>query len=410
MLKWDEMHPIGDIIEDQGLPVFIRRQTFNIDFAVLITHVEHGKAYGEGYKMAEPTGHEYSYALSQVAFMCDLADLLEARDFILQLMKPNLPYHLPSRAKGQYHSIHSEKLPQYIPGETVLKVKRNGEWVNAVFTGFEEKNGITRVYTYYDGTEKFCRLDGGNIDGSVPQQKWTDQTKRDIEEVKGWSTSLSEIVHYLTDVRGVRYLIHFTPADNLVSIIENGIVSRTYFDDSDDFVVTDKTRIDNHLECSCFSLSFPNYQMFYKKRNDCENDFAVLAVDIQALCDSIVDHVYFLPVNAAYKELRHNITDYTQLQDARNMFADELFYMGKGYQRFDMMIPDQYTTCPQAEIMVDSIIPPKYIREIHFENKQVCFRWATKIDHIPEGATVYYGDKYFARRRDYKAWQQKGIE
>jgi hypothetical protein len=99
--------------------------------------------------------------------------------------------------------------------------------------------------------------------------------------------------------------------------------------------------------------------MFEVKRRWTHRKYAVLIVDIDALSDGNVDAVYFLQVNASYREVRWNITDYDQLQDAKNMFAEELTYQSRTVSRSDLNIPEEYTTCPQAEVMVDGIIPSR---------------------------------------------------
>ncbi len=287
MLKWNEKNPIGEIIQECKLPVFIRKPTFNYDFFVLLDKVENGIASGEGYKMAEPTGRRYSYQLHELAFDCDLADVLEARDIVLEYLNQGKTYHLPKRANGHFHECILTKLPPYLPGETVLQVRNGSTWGKAVVTGFGEWNGIPIVYTYKDGKEIICKLDEGNMGRPVPKEEWDYLTEECVRDVKGWSSSRSDIIQYLENERHVRYLVHFTPVENLKSILVNGIAPRLYFEDGEDCVVTDETRLDNHPECSCFSISFPNYQMFYRKRVETGKEFAVLLIKSFPICWTI---------------------------------------------------------------------------------------------------------------------------
>ncbi len=285
-----------------------------------------------------------------------------------------------------------------------MQVKRDGQWVNAVFTGFEERNGKVLVYTYHKGKEAFCIYGGSLLKGALPDDYSDDQTIKAKNDLSGRSTARNEILDYLKHERGVNSLLHFTPVDNLNSIFKNGIAPRIYFEDGDDIVVTDSVRYDNHLECSCFSLSFPNYQMFEVKRRWTHRKYAVLIVDIDALSDGNVDTVYFLPVNASYREVRWNITDYDQLQDAKNMFAEELTYQNRTVFRNGLEIPDEYTTCPQAEVMVDGIIPAEYIRELHFYDERTFYEAAKSITKLPDDTVVKCSRKYFLQRKDSAFW------
>ena len=311
---------------------------------------------------------------------------------------------MPPRAPGRFHEYNNESLPNYIPGKTVLQVKRGGQWVNAVFTGFEERNGKVLLYTYYKGKEAFCVYGGNLINDALPDDCSDEQAIIAKNDLAGRSTARNEILDYLKNERGVSCLVHFTPIDNLNSIFKNGIAPRIYFEDGDDIVVTDSVRYDNHLECSCFSLSYPNYQMFEVKRRWTHRKYAVLIVDIDALSDGNVDAVYFLPVNAAYREVRWNITDYNQLQDVKNMFAEELTYQNRTVLRNDLNIPDEYTTCPQAEVMVDGIIPSEYIRELHFYDERTFYDAAKVITKLPDATVVKCCSKYFLQRKDSAFW------
>lgn len=67
--------------------------------------------------------------------------------------------------------------------------------------------------------------------------------------------------------RGVPYLVHFTPVANLESILDVGILSRQSLKERS-FVFTDDHRFDGLMGWVSLSVGFPNYKMFYAKRND----------------------------------------------------------------------------------------------------------------------------------------------
>lgn len=406
MIDKNVLYPISEIIEKAGLPVFIRRATYDIDFFVEITSVSDGVAYGDGFRGTRPIGRRYSYEVYKHAYFCEWRDLKECEE-LAEDSDRNTPYTLPKREDGRFHEYHDITLPPYIPGKTILPVKRGGEWVNAVFTGFEKREEAVLAYTFYQGREAFCRFGGNLIREPVPLDETEPATRFAYDRLRSRSTSREDIFEYLTNERGVQVLVHFTPIENLNSIFENGIAPRKYFlDDGDDIVVTDSIRMDNRLECSCFTLSFPNYQMLYIKRRETGYRFAVLLVDIKALLSSCVDQVYYLPVNAAYNEVRQRITTFNQLQDAKNMFADELMYKGIIYHRNELAIPREYTTSPQAEVMIDGIVPAHYIKAVCFKDQWSMLAAGKMVKKMPSSTEVRVEPTLFLQRRDGEYWQR----
>ncbi|MCR4607822.1 MAG: DUF4433 domain-containing protein [Oscillospiraceae bacterium] len=403
MLNKNTQYSISTIIEEEGLPVYISRPQYDSNFFVKLTKVNNGIAFGDAFRGTQQIDRQYHYPLHYIAYYCDWDDLV-AQDGTAEETEWIGPYTLPPRVDARFHDYYDLTLPPYIPGKTILQVKRNGEWVNAIFTGYELRNEKVLVYTYHAEEEKFCSLNGSLIGDEIPLERAGYKELDMIKYLSTRSTSKNVIYDFLANERHVEYLVHFTPVDNLKSILENGIAPRVYFDDGVDFISTDRERLDRHPECSCFSLSFPNYQMFSAKRSDTRLRFAVLRIDIKALLSSNVDKIFMLPVNAAYNEVRWHISDYDQLQDARNMFAKELVYKGISHRRSALGIPDEYPTSPQAEIMIDGIVPAKYIREIHFDSDVSLVNAQSMKDLLPYGTKMMYSNELFKRRLDCAHW------
>lgn len=80
---------------------------------------------------------------------------------------------------------------------------------------------------------------------------------------------------------GIPYLVHFTRASNLASIIEHGLypIGRT----AEIGVapeINDPYRFDGHLNASSLSIAFPNFRMFYRLRTENPGvEWVVLAID-----------------------------------------------------------------------------------------------------------------------------------
>ena len=193
-----------------------------------------------------------------------------------------------------------------------------------------------------------------------------------------------------TQEKKIPYLVHFTPTDNLQSIEKYGLCSREMLDhNSLKYTYTDDSRYDGWLNWVSLSISFPNYQMFYKKRNSLENvdSWAVILINQKVLWE--LDCKY-LPTNASKSEVMNAANDYSSFEGFENMF-------GNPQKRHD--IPDFYTTDPQAEVMVHGTIPKHYFKTIGVEyiNKQpVSNQINLCVEVLPE---------LFGPRADYKYWQ-----
>ena len=66
------------------------------------------------------------------------------------------------------------------------------------------------------------------------------------------------VVRNILGSRGVKYLFHFTPINNLDSILKNGLYSRNYVNENFfNYVFPDSDRYDGLNDGICLSLSFP---------------------------------------------------------------------------------------------------------------------------------------------------------
>ncbi len=70
----------------------------------------------------------------------------------------------------------------------------------------------------------------------------------------------------ILEKRNIRNLIHFTRAENLLGIIENGLLPRDCLD-ADTCIFNDEYRYDQCEDAVCTSIEFPNYKMFFSLRN-----------------------------------------------------------------------------------------------------------------------------------------------
>src|SRR5688572_4300451 len=104
--------------------------------------------------------------------------------------------------------------------------------------------------------------------------------------------------------RGVLHLVHFTRAINVPSILVNGLLSR------DELVarglrhsINDLHRFDYLTGAVCLSVSFPNYKMFYRLRQENPTeDWVVLRLKPELVSQKRCAFSYS---NAATREIAH---------------------------------------------------------------------------------------------------------
>jgi hypothetical protein len=91
---------------------------------------------------------------------------------------------------------------------------------------------------------------------------------------------MSGSIHKLADTLGIQFLLPFTRADNLGSIMQHGIVPVALTANKGIRAFTnDSSRFDYQPKATCTSIGFPNHRMFYKYRNaDETSEWVVLAI------------------------------------------------------------------------------------------------------------------------------------
>jgi len=203
--------------------------------------------------------------------------------------------------------------------------------------------------------------------------------------------------------RGITQLVHFTMINHLGQILKEGIFSRRKLRkdklNNPNYSFTDLDDYGNNSEWISTTISFPNYKMFYKKRMNKEGlehlkeakGWAVIALDSKVIWEL---DCRFSHLNAA----------------ARSYFTTPSFAK---YEKFVLMfgqsnlrspnLPDEYTSDPQAEVLVSDYIPTKYIKEIFFEDIESANNFTRNFN---PNVKVTVDRKYFKYRADYSYQSQ----
>ena len=206
-------------------------------------------------------------------------------------------------------------------------------------------------------------------------------------------TEREAIKEYIA-ARGIHSLYHFTRVENLESILQRGLLSVAelqrqgilhYYNDS--------ARMDKCLEANCLSISFPNYKMFFKMRQEKATDrWLVLELDAKILYEL---DCAFCRTNAARRDIAALSLDERRGVDALEHMYDETEHMRAA-------IPQNYPTDPQAEVLALDKIPPEYIRCVYVNNESL----QINIEGTNKNIDCRVDGEFFGPRCDYEAWRR----
>lgn len=191
--------------------------------------------------------------------------------------------------------------------------------------------------------------------------------------------------------RNINEIVHFTKIENLDSILEYGLLSKNILEEQRiNYLYSDNYRYDNKLDFICNSITFPNYKMFYAKRQeDIRQKWAVITIDADILLHKLDTEFY--------KKNRASLEIY---EDDRYYRSNEAFNSMFSLINRDLYIPDSYTTDPQAEVLIKDIIIPDYITgiETNTNNEKVKSLALNVHKNYNPYSTLFNG------RCDYRRW------
>jgi len=197
---------------------------------------------------------------------------------------------------------------------------------------------------------------------------------------------------------GIVSIIHFSRAENLESILEHGLINRKNLDDRGfKYKHQDEHRWEGRMDAICLSLSFPNWQLFYKARNKFNdmNNWIVLELNPDILQ---THRLAFTRSNAAKGTQK---TDLHKHADFLTLFKDE----PNKPSRQEMDLPKSYTTDPQAEMLCFQSIEPQFIKSIHFHNPLVAEKNNYKqLSDRFRSVKFQINQFYFSKRSDSNYW------
>lgn len=201
-----------------------------------------------------------------------------------------------------------------------------------------------------------------------------------------------EIKNYATE-RGIKYLMHFTRAKNLDSILRRGLIPRNTLNNEGYKGFNDHLRLDN-THAVCLSIDFPNYKMFHKvKQESVGETWVIVAIQPKALWEL---DCAFCTENAASARVTA-----IPLEQRKSLAAMQAMYKDQPSKPRDLLgIPKHYPTNPQAEVLMLQGVPREYILGVFALNEAVKQQ---VLENRPL-LQVRVDDQLFWPRRDYKHW------
>lgn len=193
--------------------------------------------------------------------------------------------------------------------------------------------------------------------------------------------------------RKITSLYHFTKAENLHGILKNGLLSRrTLNENGMAYLYNDEVRLENRSEANCLSISFPNYKMFYKYRDQSRgHEWCVIEINPRVLYEK--ECLFCIENAASNSENMRSDEEKKGIEGLKKLFYNE------DYRR-KINLNYNFTTNPQAEVLVLEDIGVEYIETIYFRENPVKFPFYDYKEY------EFLISKYlFDARNDYLYWR-----
>ena len=185
--------------------------------------------------------------------------------------------------------------------------------------------------------------------------------------------------------REIKELVHFTRIENLQSILSVGLQSRVRLEEIDHkYLINDSMRLDNRLNGISLSITHPNQSMFYKYRTASESsNWCVVILKPSILWEL---SCLFCMHNAADSRI-------SRLNDKSLSNKDAFLSMFSSENR-SSVLPKNYTTDVQAEVLCLNDIPVEYIEKIALLSSSSNLT----NDAVSKSFEVIVDEKYFNTR------------
>lgn len=218
---------------------------------------------------------------------------------------------------------------------------------------------------------------------------------KNIKFVKNPLRKMMEFIHR----RDIQFVFHFTNIMNLDSILSKGLITRNQLD-SNTSQFNDFQRLDN-TDAICTSISFPNYKMFYKCRDkNPDEEWCVISLDSRVLFN--YDCGFFIRNAASSGFADRTSNEYKGVEALTRLFSQTYFSRSRNTNiiRSTLNIPNNYTTNPQAEVLLFDSISIEDITCVYVNSSNALKYFSDKYPNI----RIIKDNYYYSPRCDYMHW------
>lgn len=194
--------------------------------------------------------------------------------------------------------------------------------------------------------------------------------------------------------RGIEKLYHFTPAENVVSILKNGLASQQVLQGHGiEFYAPDQYRFDNRLSALSLSIHSVNEGLLKKKIAEHGGDWIILEVEASILW---THSCRFCWTNAASSEIINHTGFLGGRWGFEKMFEDRpINLVDRRSQRKTYGRLDCHPTDNQAEVQVFDPIDSDFIVDLTVKNPRVKREMEALMERIGERRPVVINEQIF---------------
>lgn len=207
-------------------------------------------------------------------------------------------------------------------------------------------------------------------------------------------------IHQIVERRKITAVLHFTKVENLASIMKYGLQPLDVLRANNIRSVNNDLGRFDHTQAVCASISFPNYQTFYKfQQADRAVRWVIIAMHPKILWET---DCAFCVRNAA-----HATQSGIPLNNRKGEVAFSKMFDDFGeIKRTSLGIPDNFTTNPQAEVLLLQGAPLTQIFGLIFPNTHMETEFKAIYDkkRYP-GIWTYAKPNLFSYRSDWNVWK-----
>lgn len=265
-----------------------------------------------------------------------------------------------------------------------------------------EKAIISAKYIHYPYSKhpyiiKLKFYDGGFIMITPATLNYIYSKKVDLDN-EYYLNTLKSARKDILESRKITTLLHFTKYNFLEKILQDGILSKTLLEKQNEYINASGARCDDMENFINTSITFPNFKLLYKNMCSTPDKWVILRIKSDILLDKIDSEFYKHNASRTVSKSK-SILPYT------NEALESMFYRGNLTE-----LPDNFPTDPEAEVLINRIIEPKYIVGIDCQEeddkiKSICTN--NHIEYNPESKLYLTRENYLYETNQIKKYTLK---